>query len=400
MPDFAYIARDMTGQKVSGTLSAQSEREVISILSGKSLFPVHVTADKVQAPGAHLRVRGQVMATVYSQMAALLRSGVPLLRSIAVLRDQTSNKNLKTILDEVYRRVEEGTTLAEAMARFPRAFSEMAVNMVRAGGEGGFLEDALERVASFTEQQEDLKGRTVSAMVYPLLLGTAGTVVVSGLIIFFVPKFAVMFDRLRQRGELPWATDALLWVSDTSREWGWLILLALAVAAVWARFRFSTPEGRRLADLIKIKVPIAGHIFLSFAVARFCRVLGTLLHNGVPILKALEISRDASGNRVLSEAIARASENISGGHSLAGPLAGSGHFPKMVVEMIAVAEESNTLDKVLVDLADDLEKRTSRQLDLAVRLLEPIMLIILAVVVLIVVIALLVPVMKMSSAMG
>jgi general secretion pathway protein F/type IV pilus assembly protein PilC len=145
---------------------------------------------------------------------------------------------------------------------------------------------------------------------------------------------------------------------------------------------------------------MAGPIFLSFAVARFCRVLGTLLHNGVPILKALEISRDASGNRVLSEAIAKASENISGGHSLAGPLAGSGHFPKMVVEMIAVAEEANSLDKVLVDLADDLEKRTSRQLDLAVRLLEPIMLIILAVVVLIVVIALLVPVMKMSSAMG
>jgi general secretion pathway protein F/type IV pilus assembly protein PilC len=286
------------------------------------------------------------------------------------------------------------------MARFPKAFSEMAVNLVRAGGEGGFLEDALERIATFTEQQEDLKGRTISAMVYPLLLGTAGTVVVTGLIVFFVPKFAVMFDRLRQRGELPWATDALLWVSDTSREWGWLILLIIAVAAVWARFRFSTPEGRRTADLIKIKAPFAGHIFLSFAVARFCRVLGTLLHNGVPILKALEISRDASGNRVLSEAIAKASENISGGHSLAGPLAGSGHFPKMVVEMIAIAEESNTLDKVLVDLADDLEKRTSRELDLAVRLLEPIMLIILAVVVLIVVIALLVPVMKMSSAMG
>src|SRR5687768_15295728 len=147
MPDFAYVARDVTGQKVTGTVSAPNEREVISILSGQSLFPVQVTADKALAPGAHLRVRGQVMATVFSQMAALLRSGVPLLRSIAVLRDQTSNRNLKTVLDEVYRRVEEGNTLADAMIRFPRAFSEMAVNMVRAGGEGGFLEDALERVA-------------------------------------------------------------------------------------------------------------------------------------------------------------------------------------------------------------------------------------------------------------
>jgi type II secretory pathway component PulF len=401
MPDFAYIARDLTGQKVSGSLSAASEREVISILSGRSLFPVEVKADKAAlAPGANLRVSGQTMATVYSQLAALLKSGVPLLKSLAVLREQSSNKNLKAILDEVHKRVEDGSSLADAMARFPRAFSEMAINMTRAGAEGGFLEDALERVASFTEQQEDLKSRTVSAMVYPLLLGSAGTIVVSGLIVFFVPKFAVMFERLRQRGELPWATDMLLWVSDTSRAYGWIFLLVAIAVGFWINLKVKTPEGRRIADLVKIKTPLAGRIFLNFAVARFCRVLGTLLHNGVPILKGLEISKDASGNRVLSDAIAKASENISSGQSLAGPLAASGHFPKMVVEMIAVAEESNTLDKVLVDLADDLERRTARQLDLLVRLLEPIMLIILAGVVLLVVIALLVPVIKMSSTLG
>jgi type II secretory pathway component PulF len=386
---------------VTGSLSANTEREVIGILSGRSLFPIEVTADKsATAPGANLRVRGQAMATVYSQLAALLRSGVPLLRSLAVLREQTSNKKLKAVLAEVHHRVEEGTTLADAMARFPRAFSEMAVNMVRAGAEGGFLEDALERVASFTEQSEDLKGRTVSAMVYPVLLGAAGTIVVTVLIVFFVPKFAVMFERLRERGELPWATDMLLWVSDTTRAYGWIFLLAAIAAGLWVSLKLKTPEGRRMSDLFKIKIPVAGPIFLSFAVARFCRVLGTLLKNGVPILKALEISRDASGNRVLSDAIAEASENISSGQSLAGPLASSGHFPKMVVEMIAVAEESNKLDTVLVGLADDLEKRTTRQLDLMVRLLEPLMLILLAAVVLLVVIALLVPVIKMSSTLG
>jgi general secretion pathway protein F/type IV pilus assembly protein PilC len=401
MPDFAYIARDLTGQKVSGSVSAATEREVIAILSGRSLFPVEVTADKnVVAPGANLRVRGTTMATVYSQLAQLLKSGVPLLKALAVLRDQTSHKNLRAILEEVHHRVEDGATLADAMARFPRAFSEMAVNMVRAGGEGGFLEEALLRVASFTDQQEDLKGRTVSAMVYPLLLGSAGTIVVTVLIVFFVPKFAEMFEQLRARGELPWATDALLWFSETCQRYGIFILIGLVVAGVLIHFRMKTAEGRRLADLAKIKIPVAGSIFLSFAVARFCRVLGTLLHNGVPILKALEISREASGNRVLSEAIAKASENISSGHSLAGPLAGSGHFPKMVVEMIAVAEESNTLDTVLVSVADDLEKRTARRLDLLVRLLEPIMLICLAAVVLLVVIALLVPVIKMSTTLG
>lgn len=401
MPDFAYIARNSAGQKITGTLAAATEREAINILAGRSLFPVKVAADKsAAAPGANLKVRGQTMATVYSQLAALLRSGVPLLKAIAILREQTSHKNLKAILEEVHHRVEDGSTMADAMIRFPRAFSEMAVNMVRAGGEGGFLEDALERVASFTEQQEDLKARTLSAMVYPLLLGSAGSIVVTALIVFFVPKFAVMFERLRERGELPWVTDMLLWVSDISRQWGWLILLAAVALGFLLNVRLKTEAGRRTADLLRIKIPVIGPIFLSFAVARFCRVLGTLLHNGVPILKALEISREASGNRVLTEAIAKASENISGGHSLAGPLAASGHFPKMVVEMIAVAEESNTLDSVLVGLADDLEKRTSRQLDLFVRLLEPLMLILLASVVLVVVIALLVPVIKMSSTLG
>jgi type II secretory pathway component PulF len=401
MPDFAYVARDATGQKVSGVLSAASEREAVTILAGKALFPVQVSVSAGQiTPGSNLRVRGQVMATVYSQLASLLRGGVPLLKSLAVLREQSSNKNLRVILEEVYRRVEDGATLADAMARFPRAFSEMAVNMVRAGTEGGFLEDALERVAAFTEQQEDLKGRTISAMVYPLLLGTAGTIVVAGLIVFFVPKFAVMFERLRERGELPWATEMLLWVSDTARAWGWLVILIAVAVGFWVRIRLQTESGRWWADYLRIKLPMAGPIFLSFAVARFCRVLGTLLHNGVPILKALEISREASGNRILTEAIAKASENISSGQSLAVPLAACGHFPKMVVEMIAVAEESNTLDKVLIHLADDLEKRTSRQLDLLVRLLEPLMLIILAAVVLVVVIALLVPVIKMSSTLG
>jgi general secretion pathway protein F/type IV pilus assembly protein PilC len=403
MPDFAYIARDSTGQKVSGSLSAATEREVLNILSGRSLFPVEVSTSKASAaPGANLRVRGQVMATVYSQLAALLRGGVPMLKSLAVLREQSSNKNLKSILDEVYHRVEDGSTLGDAMARFPRAFNEMAVNMVRAGGEGGFLEDALDRVASFTEQQEDLKGRTISAMVYPLLLGTAGSIVVVGLIVFFVPKFAVMFERLRERGELPWATEMLLWTSESSRSPLVLFVLLPSIIAVgvFLYLRVQTPEGRRTADYLRIKLPMVGPILLSFAVARFCRVLGTLLHNGVPILKALEISREASGNKILTEAIAKASENISSGQSLAAPLGSSGHFPKMVVEMIAVAEESNTLDSVLVGLADDLEKRTSRQLDLFVRLLEPLMLIALAAVVLVVVIALLVPVIKMSSTMG
>jgi general secretion pathway protein F/type IV pilus assembly protein PilC len=363
------------------------------------LFPLNVAAAKAASAGflQSKKVRGQQMAVVYAQLAALLRSGVPLLRSIAVLREQSSKPVLKEILNDVYAKVESGSTFAEAIARHPGAFGEMAVNMVRAGGEGGFLEDALERVAQFTEQQEDLKGRTMGALAYPIFLATVGTLVVMGLMIFFVPKFASLFDNLRERGELPAATEILLWISDTMRAWWWIVAIAAAGVYLWLKNWLATPQGRFVSDLLKLRAPVIGAIYQALAVSRFCRVLGTLLKNGVPILKSLEISREAAGNKLLSQAIADASENISAGQSLAEPLAASGYFPKAVVEMIAVAEESNSLDKVLVDIADGLEKRTFSQLDLVVRLLEPMMLLVLAAVVLMVVIALLLPVIKMSG---
>lgn len=400
MPDFAYTARDLQGAKVTGTLAAASEREVIAVLSGKSLFPIEVAAARSKAsPLSRKRVSGQLMATTYNQLAALLRSGVPLLRSIRVIRDQTSNIRLKEVLDEIHRRVEDGATLAEAMGRYPRVFNEMAVSMVRAGGEGGFLEDALDRVSQFTEQQEDLKSRTVGALAYPVFLGVIGTLVVGGLVIFFVPRFGEMFDVLRERGELPVMTDWLLWSSAVLRQYVVVVLVVLVALVILLRRELETDRGKRLRDLFKLRVPLLGPIFTSLAVARFCRVLGTLLHNGVPILKSLEISREATGNRILSEAIGEASENISSGQSLAAPLATCEYFPRTVVEMISVAEEANTLDNVLVDISDGLERRTVRRLDLAVRLLEPIMLLILAAVVLCVVIALLMPVIKMSGTM-
>lgn len=400
MPDFAYIARDLTGQKVTGTISAATERDVLAQLGSKSLFPIQVALEDPRSGArTNRRVKGQLMATTYAQLAGLLRSGVPLLRSIRVIRDQTSNATLRAVLDDLHTRVEEGALIGDVMARHPKVFSEMAIHMVRAGTEGGFLEEALERVAKFTEQQEDLKARTMGALAYPMFLMTVGTLVVSGLIIFVVPRFEGLFSRLDERGELPAMTKGLLSFSSTLQDW-LLILVGIVVAVVlYVRTRLQTEEGKRTRDLLKIKLPLAGVIFQNLAVARFCRVLGTLLKNGVTILKSLEISRQAAGNRILSEAIAKASENITAGQSLAAPLEASGRFPKTVVEMISVAEESNTLDSVLVEIAEGLERRTERNLDLMVRLLEPLMLLAMAFVVLLVVIALLLPVIKMSSMM-
>jgi len=404
MPTFAYTARDMSGKQVNGTVEAGNEREASSVLSERSLFPVAVKdvskgGGLATLLGRRKKVKAQTMAVFYGQLASLLRSGVPMIRSLNILAEQSSTPVLSEVVRDIRGRVEDGEPLGQAMARYPGVFSDMAVNMVRAGSEGGFLEDALDRVGTFTELQEDLKGRTVSAMAYPAFLFTVGVVVITVLLVFFVPKFESLFDRLRDKGEMPQLTEALLTFGNGLQDYGWIVLIAIAGLLVTARVQLQTDRGREFADRAKLKIPVLGSILMNLAVARFCRVLGTLLGNGVPILKSLEISRTAAGNRLLSQSIESASENVRSGESLATPLRASGHFPISVVEMISVGEESNSLDQVLPDIADSLEKRTFRRLDLFVRLLEPVMLLIMAILVLSVVMALLVPVLRSSTAL-
>ena len=400
MPTFAYTARDMTGKQVTGTLEATGEREVAALLSEQSLFPVNVKSTGSQSAslfGRSKKVKGQTMAVFYSQLASLLRAGVPMIRALTVLSEQSTNGALQEIIEDIRGRVEDGEPIGDAMAKYPRVFSEMACNMVRAGTEGGFLEDALDRVGSFTELQEDLKGRTVSAMAYPIFLFSVGSIVLTALLVFFVPKFDMMFERLRKNDQMPWATEALLGFSTFLQSYGWIALLAIVAVLFAIRMKLQSDSGQDLADRIKLKIPVLGNILMNLAVARFCRVLGTLLGNGVPILKSLEIAGTAAGNRLLRDSVTDATENIKSGESLASPLRASGHFPPSVVEMISVGEESNSLDTVLPDIADSLEKTTFRRLDLFVRLLEPLMLLVMAVLVLAVVLALLIPVLKSST---
>jgi type II secretory pathway component PulF len=397
MPEFAYIARDLKGLRLTGRIEAASQAEALAALDQKALFPISVQADRQTEVRRGKRVKGQLIATTYGQMADLLRSGVPLLRSLAVIRDQATHAGIKQVMADMHEQVSGGRTLAEAMARHPRVFSEMSVSIVRAGSEGGFLEEALDRISDFTEQQQDLKGRVLGAITYPLFLMSVGFLVVTGLLIFVVPSFGALFARMRKQGNLPRITDWLLTFSEFLRDWWWAIGLAAIITGLFFYFRVSTAEGRVWADRAKLHLPVAGRIFLNFAVARFCRVLGTLLKNGVPILRSLEISSDATGNRILTAAINKASENITAGESLATPLRSCKQFPADVVEMVAVAEEANSLDTVLVKIADGLDRRTWRRLDLLVRLLEPVMLLLIAVVVLMLAIALLVPVLQMST---
>lgn len=397
MPEFAYIARDMTGARKSGVVTANSQHDVLVQLDGMSLMPVEIKVAKDAGAIRSKRISGQVMANAYNQLAALLRSGVPLLRALTVMSQQASKPALQSVLQELKNKVEEGEPLPDVMARYPGAFNNMAVNMVRAGTEGGFLEDALERVATFTEQQEDLKGRAGGALAYPVFLACVGTAVVSVLIIFFVPKFEPLFADLRAQGKLPVATDLLLAFSRFLQNY-WVFLIGAIALALFSLFSFlRTDNGKYWLDWFKIKVPLFGKIFLNLAVARFCRVLGTLLSNGVPILRSLEISREAAGNRILSESIKKASENITAGEKLATPLAASGHFPNQVVEMISVAEESNSLDRVMIQISDSLERTTFRRMDVLVRLLEPMMLLLMAGIVFFIVLALMVPLLSSAG---
>ena len=400
MPEFRYIARELSGREVTGQVSANNEMDVISQLSGKQLFPVKIHLAQVtgtQRVGWIRRPRAGQLATFFSQLADLLRAGVPLLRSLELLERQTSHIGLKAVLKDLREKVADGTRLAEAMRQHPDAFSELSTSMVRAGEEGSFLEDVLKQVADFTEHQQELKGKVIGAMVYPLFLLFAGVSVVWAMLVWFVPKFAPIFERLAERDELPFATTLLVSISDYVGSY-WLVTLAAIVGAVLLlRQQLQSDAGVRRWHQLAISLPLLGPVVRSLAVARFCRILGTLLKNGVPILQSLRIAKDATGNRVLSDAISNAADNVSSGKSLASPLASSGQFPIEVVEMISVGEEANNLEQVLINIADTMERRTQRLMDLAVRLLEPMMLMVMAALVLFVVIGLLLPVMKSSG---
>ncbi len=407
MPDFTYEALARTGTKATGIVTANSEREAASILDARGLFPLRISLAKTQAtaPAGSLgwfarRVKGRQLAAFYSQMADLLRSGVPLLRSLELLERQSTNPTLQAVVRDVRNRVADGTGLAQAMAYHPRVFNELVVGMVRAGQEGGFLEDVLKRIANFVEHQEDLKAKVVGALAYPVFLAVAGFAVLNILVIFFVPKFAKIFEKLEEKGELPTLTVYLMSFSHFLQNYWWLVLGGAIIGFVLFRRWAKTDSGRLIVDRLKVRLPMFGPIFLSLALSRFCRILGTLLHNGIPILKALSIAKDSTGNRVLALAIEKSAENVTAGQKLADPLRRCGYFPPDIVEMITIAEESNSLETVLVDIADGLEKRTGRQLELMVKLLEPIMLLVMAGVTLLIVMGLLLPVFKMGSTVG
>jgi general secretion pathway protein F len=404
MPTFSYIARNTRGEQMAGVLTAENQQAALRTLDDRQLFPIEVreggTATRSFVPGRRKRIKMSLLGQVYGQLADLLRAGVPVLRAMDVLAKANANAALVEVLREVRDDVAGGLGLAEAMEKHPYAFSELHISMIRAGERGGFLEEVLSRVSVFVERQNELRNKLIGSLVYPVMLMVAGFGVVLMMLTFVVPKIRPLLQKLEQQGDLPVLTKALFTVTDFLRAYGVFVFGAVVIGILSILPYIRSEAGRRAFDRIKLKIPVLGKIVTIVAICRFCRILGTLLANGVPILQALKISKDSAGNLVLAEEIDKAAESVRKGETLSGPLGQSGLFPIDVIDMVAVAEEANTLDSVLVTIADANEVRAARVIDLGVRLLEPVLLLVMAVMVLIIALAILVPILTMSTTAG
>jgi general secretion pathway protein F len=405
MPQFAYKAKKDDGSVVTGTLQAESERSALDSLGRMGVFPMEIESRSEDKPGAprassaprqaHRRVKAADVALFTRQLADLMRAGVPLNRALHTLAAQTSNLTLAETIDEIEKQVSGGASLHEALGKFPGLFSGLYLSMVRAGEAGGFLEDVLLRLALFIEKDQDLRSRISSAMAYPILLVVIGSAAIIFLMVFFIPRFSEIFKKMGD--SLPLPTQIVMAVSYSLRDYWMFVAVGLvALVITWKRVLVTGP-GRRVVDRLRVQIPLFGEIVKKNAVSRFTRTLGTLLKSGVAILGALDISKAAMANAVLMEDIDEASAGVKQGKGLAEILRSSRYFPAMVIDMIAVGEESGNLDEVLINVADSYDIQVERAVRVFVTLFEPALLLVMATVVGFIVIAMLLPVFTLSS---
>jgi general secretion pathway protein F/type IV pilus assembly protein PilC len=394
---YQYIAKTAAGQEVTGLIQADSEAGVIRTLDERRLFPVSVAEQGAAGgkAGRTGRVRGRDVGVLYGQLSDLLRADVPALRALDILARSTVNKRLAVVVAKVRDDVAAGRALADSMTVYPEVFTPLHIAMVRAGERAGFLEDVLANMAEFVERQDELQNKVLGAIVYPALVASFGVIVVTLVLVFLVPQFRPLFETMA----VPWPTALLFSLSDLVLSLWPLVAMVLVVGVIGSWGFITSEQGRRLWDRWRLRIPVFGRALRLIAITRFCRILGMMLKNGVPVLQALAISKDATGSVVLSDNIAEAAENVRAGETLAEPLKASGFFPPEILEMIAVAEESNQLEKTLLGIADTVERRTNRQVDLAVRLIEPLILVMMAAGIGFFGVALVYPIFSMAGAM-
>ena len=395
MPKFRYIALNADGRQVSGQLEAEGEAAAVRMLSERQLFPVNI-ASADASRSKRRRVSSRDIGMMYGQLADLIGSGVPMLRALDSLIRSTVHSQLKAILKEVRTAVADGQTLTDALRKFPEVFPPLHTSMVQAGERASFLEDVLRRLSEFLERLDELRAKVLGAMIYPALLSALGATVMAGALIFFVPKF----EPLLAGAQKPLPTVLLFGASTILRSYWYIVALVLAGLVGGLISAMSKESSRRTLEIWQHRVPVVGSALKMLAITRFCRILGTMLANGVPMLGALKIAKDATGSRLLGEKIAIAAESIRDGKSLSGPLSQGGLFPDQVMAMITVAEESNKLDKVLLQIANTVERRTNQQVDQSVRLIEPVILCLVAAGIGFLALGLLLPIFTLAGSLG
>jgi type IV pilus assembly protein PilC len=424
MPRYNYVALDGRGQELTGLVDASSTNEAIGQLRQAGYFPTNVSEEGLSGGAAEAKtsrrktkaapverkarsknivlfqrksVKPKTLMIFTRQLATLIDAGLPLLRGLNVLAKQEKDSVLKNAINKLADSVQSGSTFSEGLAQHPRMFNDLYVNMVRAGELGGVLEVVLTRLAEFQEKAQKIKNKVVAAMVYPIIVLVLAMAIMTFLMIFIVPKFEAIFHDMLGDKPLPTITLFVISVSSFMQN-HWAILLG-AIVAVIAIYKLSarTRAGRAVIDRVKLRAPLFGDLIRKTSISRFSRTLGTLVTSGVPILQALTITRETAGNVVIARAISQVHDSVKEGESIVQPLEASGAFPPMVISMIDVGEETGQLPEMLLKIAEVYDDEVDNSVAALTSLLEPIMIVLLALIVGTIVIALFMPLISIIS---
>jgi type II secretory pathway component PulF len=396
---FAYTALDASGRQMTGTIPADNRAEAMDHVIRRGLSPIKVDEQKsaaVTKQSTSTRVPKAAVEAFTRELANLLGAGLPLSRSLQLLRREASAPGAKNVWSAIHEDVNGGTSLADSLMKWPKVFSTVYVAMVRAGESGGFLGVVLQQISDFRMREQDLKGKVKAALIYPCVLAVFAIAVVTFLLTFFIPKFQDVFNEFG--GKLPALTQMIVAMSHVMIHYGWVVALILIGAGIMIRRAMITEAGRRTFEMILLKTPALGMVTARFALVRFCRMLGTLVGSGVPLVSALRTAKESLGNQTLADAVGHAIEEVQRGTALSKSLAATPIlFPASVVEMVSIAEETGRLDKELQRLALTYEADLDRNLRMLVSLAEPLMLFITAAAIGTVVVAMLLPILQMGD---
>ncbi len=399
MPYFNYTIRDASGQTRTGRVEAENAEALRKRLQEEGVQVIEISVDR-KAPrvpaGGYGRVKLSDLAIFSRQFSTMLDAGVSLVRCLDVLQQQTTNARLRKILVDLSTRVESGESLSRSMARHPKAFSQLIIGLIRAGEVGGVLEESLQRIAHFLEKDVELRRKIRSALTYPVIVLLAAIGIVIFLVSWLVPQFASLFKDLGIKN-MPAPTQFLIDLSAFMTQRWYILIISLIVVIIAYKLFVSTRVGRRVADRVKLRVPVFGPLHHKIVMARFSRTMGTLLTSGVPILQALETVAGVVGNAVVADAVMESRSRIREGEKIADPLQRSKMFPPMVVHMVSVGEESGSLDHMLNKIADFYENEVETTIASLTAAIEPVMIVILGFIVGFIVISMFLPMIEVIS---